>query len=115
MEKLAGTTFPAVKNGALVMCEGDRFTLRLRLRLFSLGEEITDLTGYTLTARFFDRGGGNVCTFTEQGDESCVFPLVFGSSSANVFPRGSYSFDVHADCPDGTRVTLANDVPMRVL
>ena len=105
---------PEITGGVLCWSEGDIFELNLKMRLFSLGVELIDLTGYTLEALFFDAGGGGVHTFTSEGDGSCVFTLDFTSSVSAKFPAGKYFYDVRVSEPDGRRTCVVRRAPASV-
>lgn len=109
-----GAPLPSICGGVLLWCEGDVFTFTLKLRLFSLGEELSDLTEYRFGANFYDASGDLVHSFTADGDGSCTFPLAFTEEVSAKFPKGIYHFDVRVTAPDGTVSTVANDAPAHV-
>ena len=116
MENLTSTVFsPAIKNGVVSWCEGDVFDFTLKISLAALGENVNDLTGYTLAACFSDRTGRIVHTFTQSGDATSKMTLSFTSAVSGAFPKGRYNFDVCITTPDGKRATIANDVPVIVI
>ncbi len=113
-ERLLGTRCPAVKDGTVVWCEGDCFTLHLKMKLVFAGEQLADHTGYHYEAKFYDRGGRLVATFLGEGGAGKIFAVVFDSETTKRFTKGKYHFDVCLICPGGRRITLANDVPALV-
>ena len=110
-EKLLSVKLPAVRDGTVVWCEGDIFTLNLRMKLLFAGEQLVDHTGYSYEAKFYDRGGKLVQTFISEGGAGRIFAIAFDSVTTRKFTRGRYHFDVCLICPGGRRITLANDVP----
>ena len=113
MEIIKSVRSPAFRDGVLSWCEGDKFSFKIRMRLSSLGEEIADLTGSVLSARFFDKSGKPVKTFTQSGDATCIFTLAFNTETTAIFPRGRYTFDIVIENSAG-KCTVANDVPALV-
>ena len=115
MNNLKSELLPHLKDGKLTWCEGDVFTFRIRVTLSSLGEKIEDHTGYTYVAEFFDVSGKEILAVTQDGDESETFAIAFDAATTSLFPRGRYFYDVHVLCPDGTRITAGNDLPISVV
>ena len=115
MEELKSAATPRIQRGRLIWCEGDVFRYRIRIDLVSLGEKITDHTGYTYAAEFFDKSGKDVCIITEDGSESGIFTIDFDEETTALFPRGRYYYDVRVLCPDGTRISCGNDLPASVV
>ena len=105
---------PKVAEGTVSWYEGDTFTLTLTLCLSSLGEAVTDLTGFTLGARIRDAGGAVVHTFTQAGNSACTFALAFTSAVSEKLYRGNYTLDVYVTDAGGDRSTVAADVPVTV-
>lgn len=114
MAEIQTTLSPKIKDGRLTWCEGDVFDLTLCVSLTSLGEAISDLTGYSVEVNFYDAGGAKVHTFTLEGDGTRLFTLSFTASVSAKFPRGAYRFDVAVTDPTGKRSTVADDAPAAV-
>ncbi len=115
MEYLKSERFPCVKRGKLTWCEGDTFTFRINVTLTSMGAKIADDTGYVYVAEFFDASGKEILAVTEEGNGSGLFAIAFDAPTTSLFPRGRYFYDVHVLCPDGTRITAGNDLPISVV
>lgn len=108
--RIAGGLCPALKDGVLIWREGDVFDFYIKLRLRALGEEIDDLTGYSVAVSFFRRGK-KIYDFSEEGGEDCTVCLSFTPEVSSLFRRGSYGYEVKVTSPDGKVTTVGSDCP----
>ena len=99
---------PRIENGVVCWYGGDKFEIGFDLTITDVDDEPVALgEDDVVIVEVNNSRGVNIKTFTFDNVENNYITLVFDEEATELFPKGSYFYDIKLD--NGQRTTIINN------